>query len=227
MLYQSRPGTLSWFYLGTYESYVQVALAFIEAPPDEELIPEEKKLLFKNYWRQLPKTKEEAKKFYERGLIEDLDLYQESPCILDLMVAHLDISPIRFYQYVEGYLMQFIRDRVEHVRRVRIAKLYDASIEYGMKEQGFKDRNAILQQEGLHFTPKGQSISINQNLNQANIEDSGLPVFEDTVHKLSELLAEPEPQKQLTSSSITIEDIDSDESNEQVEITVEGAEDDS
>src|SRR5215469_9825429 len=72
MLYQSRPGTLSWFYLGTYESYVQVALAFIEAPPDEELIPEEKKLLFKNYWRQLPKTKEEAKKFYERGLIEDL-----------------------------------------------------------------------------------------------------------------------------------------------------------
>ena len=197
-----QPGTLAWFYFGAIENYLWVAQVFMDAPPDEDIITQAQKDKFIEIWNTLPEKENEAVKRHEQ-IGWDKEFHKRSKAVLDLMCQATGISPKRFYQHVEGYIMEFIQDRTEHVRKLKGLELYEKSIEFGLKKDGFKDRTAILQQEGLHYAPKPPAINIGSNNNTVNI-NRGLPAFEETVHNLNSILIEDketEEQLQLSEGS--------------------------
>jgi hypothetical protein len=195
-----QPGTLAWYYGSTIDTPDFIASLFIDAPYDPDIIPNEKKDAFSLLWMTLPRNAGIA---YRESIQKDgydPERHQKSKVILDILCEELRISTKRFLQFVEGSVLEMMENRLEHIRKLRVGSLYEKSLDFAMNERGFKDRNAILQQEGFHYAPKANSINIGSNNRTINVE-RGLPVFEETVKNLNSILVEPESQLQLGEGS--------------------------
>lgn len=68
----------------------------------------------------------------------------------------------------------------------RLPKVVERGMIEAGKPDGIADRHFILQKEGYHIAPKGTAI----NIQQVNQQASGLPVFEDEVKEIADILDE-------------------------------------
>jgi hypothetical protein len=106
--------------------------------------------------------------------------------IEELCAAH-DVDPIHFISIVAEAAMRFKDNATLMISSMHSPALLEKSIQFGMKKDGWKDRQAVLQGAGVFPSPQGTRISIlNQNSAKAaaaaevNVE-RGLPTFERSI----------------------------------------------
>lgn len=130
---------------------------------------------------------EEAKVLVEKYHSTPLD--KRYPLLLDDLCRELRFKPEVFFAWVMERAFAFVAQTRDFLQMLYYPQVLEASFKSAIAEKGgFKDRNAILQQTGDHFAPRGASINIDNRRQTLNVEDRGLPDFDETVNELHEVL---------------------------------------
>jgi hypothetical protein len=161
------PGTLAWAFSFTGGHRKAVEYLRWSRDRDPEMIDK-----FMEAWSELTEPEREA--------VESMDR----------ICRALDFNPRTLLEYVVGYSFSVGDEVTKFMDHMLLPSLYKKSYQAGMRLDGFDDRNAILQQKGLHYAPKGGGISITQNMQQLTATP-GLPDLETVVHGLHDILSEP------------------------------------
>lgn len=134
------------------------------------------------YDRDEAQVREFVNRFYDKSQRE-----QDDPEVLDIICKEMKFPPHRFLEWVVGQTFRVGLLSAEYIKALELPAVLQTSLDVAQTPEGFDDRTALLKAAGHHHAAQGASINIDNRKQEINLKQ-GLPVYEETVHQLAEVL---------------------------------------